>query len=109
MPKELKRLWNDPSATQFATALAGIDDVQTMQNFLLDVMTPNEILEISARLEVARMLRAGKTYVEVIEKTKLSSRTVARISDWLQNGAGGYAAVLDQIKTHHTHTPPARA
>lgn len=98
-------LWATPALQQFAKAVVVIDDVQTLQNFLRDVMTEKELIEISSRLEAASMLQAGKKYAEIIEKTKLSSRTVARISDWMQNGCGGYAAVL----AHHDHTPPARA
>lgn len=93
---------------QLAEVLVAIEDKKTMQNFLRDVMTEKEITEISARLEAARMLSGGDTYVAVTAKTKLSSRTVARISDWMQNGCGGYAASLEIMKVHHSHIPPAR-
>jgi len=102
-------VWETSFARQLAEALVAVDDVTTMQNVLRDVLTEKEIIEVSARLEAARMLRAGKKYTEIIEQTKLSSRTIARISDWMQNGAGGYAAVLNQIEVHHSHIPPARA
>lgn len=102
-------VWETDSAQQLARALAGIADESAMQNFLRDVMTEKEIIEISARLEAARMLQQGKKYTEIIEKTKLSSRTIARISDWMQNGCGGYETALNIISTHHDHIPPARA
>lgn len=79
-----------------------------MQNFLRDVMTEKEIVEISARFEAARMLTEGKKYSEIIAATKLSSRTVARISEWLQNGCNGYQAAL-KTANHHGHISPARA
>lgn len=72
-------------------------------------MTEKEIIEISSRFEAAKMLQQGKKYTEIIEKTKLSSRTVARISDWMQNGCDGYEAALKIVDTHHIHTSPARA
>lgn len=103
-------VWEESYTEQLAWVLTSIGDQQTMQSFLRDVMTEKEILEISARLEAAKMLHAGKSYVEVTDKTKLSSRTVARISDWMRNGTGGYNTVLDQLETvHHSHIPPARA
>jgi TrpR-related protein YerC/YecD len=102
-------VWETASARQFAEAVSAISDVQTMQNFLRDVMTEKEIIEISSRLEAAKMLRQGKKYTEIVEKTKLSSRTVARISDWMQNGCGGYEAALKIVNTHHDHILPARA
>jgi TrpR-related protein YerC/YecD len=92
-----KTVWSSPMARQLAAALTSINDLQTMQNFLRDVLTEKELSEINARLEAAKMLKAGKTYTEITAATKLSSRTVARISSWLQNGAGGYAAVLPRL------------
>ncbi len=102
-------IWESQTTQQLARALINIDEPKTMQNFLLDVMTEKEIIEISARLEAARMLTAGEKYTDIIAKTKLSSRTVARISDWLQNGPGGYKAIIETINTHHSHISPVRA
>lgn len=92
---------------QLAETLTAIADVPTMQAFLRDVMTKKEIIEISARLEAAKMLSEGASYVEIIKRTRLSSRTVARISDWLQNGPGGYQAVISGL--HHGHILPETA
>lgn len=102
-------VWETDIARRFAGVLTAVDDARIMQNFLRDVMTEKEIIEISARLQAAYMLQQGKKYTEIIETTKLSSRTVARISDWMQNGCGGYAAALKLIDTHHGHTSPAGA
>lgn len=93
---------------QLAAALAGINTVSDMQNFLRDLMTEKEIIEMSARLEAARMLRAGKKYVDITEATKLSSRTVARISEWLKNGEGGYEKAISNLENRHSHTSPDR-
>jgi TrpR-related protein YerC/YecD len=94
---------------QLAEVLTAIGDVQTMESFLRDVMTEKEIIEISSRLEAAKMLKAGKKYTEVTERAKLSSRTVARISTWMQNGCGGYETALKIIEDHQGHISPARA
>ncbi len=102
-------IWQTPSPRQFVEVLAAIDDIAMMQNFLRDVMTEKEIIEISSRLQAAIMLQQGKKYTEIIEQTKLSSRTVARIRDWMQNGCGGYQAALTIADAHHSHMPPARA
>jgi TrpR-related protein YerC/YecD len=101
-------IWDISTCKQLASALLSIDDAQTMQSFLRDVMTEKEIIEISARLEAAKMLKAGNKYTDIVAKTKLSSRTVARISDWIKNGNGGYAKVIDQT-SHNAHIPPASA
>ena len=109
MTIESTTLLNSASSKQLVAVLTAITDENTMRNFLRDVMTEKEIIEIAARLEAARMLQAGETYNAIATTTKLSSRTIARISEWLQNGQGGYASAIEQINTHHDHTPPARA
>ena len=109
MSKNTPTIWQSETAQQLAKVLTAINDQQTMQDFLRDVMTEKEITEISAWLEAAKMLQAGKKYTDIVAKTKLSSRTVARISDWLQNGCNGYQAALKAIDPHHSHIPPARA
>ena len=107
MSQDVSKVWKDDKAQQLVEVLLSISDKTTMQNFLRDVMTEKEIIEISARFEAARMLTEGKKYTEIVAKTKLSSRTVARISEWLQNGCNGYQAALNVI--HHDHILPARA
>lgn len=102
-------VWDTETAAQLATVLAAIGDVQVMQNFLRDALTEKEIIEIGARLEAAKMLQQGKKYTEIIEKTKLSSRTIARISGWMQNGSNGYESALTIITLHQSHMSPARA
>lgn len=110
MDTSSSKIWQTDQAKQLARVFVEIDTESDMQSFLRDVMTEKEIAEISARLEAARMLNEGKKYTEIIKKTKLSSRTVARISDWRQNGEGGYKTALNLISAHHhAHLPPARA
>ena len=102
-------IWKSSYAQQLAEVLTTIDSKDTMERFLRDVMTEKEILEMSARLEAARMLSIGEKYTAITATTKLSSRTIARISDWIQNGKGGYKAALQIIASHHDHLPPAHA
>jgi TrpR-related protein YerC/YecD len=107
MSQNVSTIWNDAKAQQLVAALISISDKTTMQNFLRDALTEKEIIEISARFEAARMLTEGKKYTEIVAQTKLSSRTVARISEWLKNGCNGYEAALKSV--HYDHIPPARA
>jgi TrpR-related protein YerC/YecD len=109
MQTSANSVWKTPTTRQLAEVLAAIGDAKDMQNFLCDVMTEKEIIEISARLETAKMLQQGKKYTEIIEKTNLSSRTVARIRDWMQNGEGGYVTALQIANAHHSHVSPVRA
>jgi TrpR-related protein YerC/YecD len=109
MSKDKTTVWRSKPAQQLVEVLLAIDDAGTMQNFLRDVMTEKEIVEISARLEAARMLQAGDKYTDIVARTHLSSRTVARISEWLKDGCNGYQAAIRTVTAHHSHLSPARA
>jgi uncharacterized protein YerC len=97
-------IWNSPSTIQFAKLLANIGDDITMRDILRDVMTESEIIEISSRLEAARLMAMGANYSKIIDATKLSSRTIARISDWVHNGTGGYKIAIETINHHGIST-----
>ena len=102
-------IWQQDITQQFCDVLCTISDRASMQGFLSDVMTEKEINEMSARLQAAKMLKAGSKYTEIIATTGLSSRTVARISDWMQSGNNGYDTALMLLAQHHSHMSPARA
>lgn len=102
-------IWEKELPLKFSESLTKISDLSLMQSFLRDVMTEKEITELSARFEAAKMLSRGEKYTVIIKKTSLSSRTVARISEWLKNGNGGYKQAIELALEHHAHIPPARA
>ena len=101
-------IWESPEAEELTAALLSIDTPELMKSFLRDVMTEKEITEFSKRLKAAKMLIASATYTDVALATGLSSRTIARISDWIKKGNGGYSQVITNLQAHHTHTPPVR-
>ena len=46
------------------------------------------------RFEVARLLQAGTSYMDILEKTGASSATVSRVNRALQYGEGELQAVI---------------
>lgn len=95
MVSSAKPLWSREAFALLRTFLR-LRDVREVQHFLRDLMTEDEIRMIVHRWWVARLLHAGATYRDIAERTGLSSRTIARISTWLQRGEGGYAALLQR-------------
>ncbi len=97
---KIKSVWTNKNTKQLSYVISKISDEKTMQNFLRDVMTAKEIVEIASRLQAAKMLSEKINYAKVITSTKLSSRTVARISNWLKNGCKGYIEAIKIINSH---------
>jgi TrpR-related protein YerC/YecD len=67
-------------------------------NFFEDVCTVSEIKAMAQRLEVARMLKAGYTYMDISEKTGASTATISRVNRCLNYGADGYKTVLERLE-----------
>ena len=82
------------------------DAILTLQNkeecytFFEDVCTVNELLSLSQRYEVARMLRAQKTYLDIAEKTGASTATISRVNRSLNYGNDGYDMVFARTKVN---------
>ena len=66
--------------------------------FFEDICTINELLSLSQRFEVAKMLREQKTYLEIAEKTGASTATISRVNRSLNYGNVGYDRVFDRIE-----------
>ena len=67
-------------------------------NFFEDLCTVNELLSLSQRFEVASMLRAKKTYLEIAEKTGASTATISRVNRSLNYGTDGYELIFERMK-----------
>ena len=58
----------------------------------------NELLSLSQRFEVAAMLKDGKTYLEIAEKTGASTATISRVNRSLNYGNDGYELVFGRME-----------
>lgn len=88
---------NNPDTVALTKAILSLQSPAEARQFLRDLLTEPEILELSARLKAAQLLDEGVRYVDVQKQTGLSSATVARVASWLQTGLGGYRIVLDRL------------
>jgi len=78
-------------------AILKLKDKTECADFFRDLCTHEELVEMSKRWKAARMLSKNKSYIEVSQKTGLSTTTVARVAHWLNNGAGGYKLALKRL------------
>jgi TrpR-related protein YerC/YecD len=80
---------------------AGILSLKTTAEcyqFFSDLCTVSEIKSMAQRLQVADMLRDGKTYIEITEKTGVSTATISRVNRCLEYGSDGYKIVLRRLE-----------
>lgn len=71
-------------------AILTLKNKEECYTFFEDICTVNELLSLSQRYEVAKMLREKKTYLEIAEKTGASTATISRVNRSLNYGNDGY-------------------
>ena len=79
-------------------AILCLENREECYTFFEDVCTINEILSLSQRFEVAKMLKDKKTYLEISEKTGASTATISRVNRSLNYGNDGYEMVFERLK-----------
>lgn len=85
-------------------AILSLKDRDECYTFFEDVCTINEILSLSQRFEVAAMLRSGKTYLEIAEKTGASTATISRVNRSLNYGNDGYDMVFKRLNANESES-----
>ena len=66
-------------------------------SFFADLCTVNELLSLSQRFEVAKMLMDKRTYLDISEKTGASTATISRVNRSLNYGNDGYEMVFARM------------
>lgn len=91
-----KKLKTD-EITQLYESILQLNSIEECEAFFEDICTIKELLAISQRLEVAKMLREHRTYLDIAEKTGASTATISRVNRSLIYGNDGYDLVLDRV------------
>ena len=79
-------------------AILNLQNKEECYLFFEDVCTVNELLSLSQRFEVAKMLRDKRTYLEISEQTGASTATISRVNRSLNYGRDGYELVFKRIE-----------
>ena len=79
-------------------AILSLQNREECYTFFEDVCTVNELLSLSQRFEVAKMLRDQKTYLDIAEKTGASTATISRVNRSLNYGNDGYDMVFKRME-----------
>ena len=79
-------------------AVLKLENVEECYQFFEDVCTINELLSLSQRFEVAKMLTENKTYLEIAEQTGASTATISRVNRSLNYGNDGYQMLFSRME-----------
>ena len=80
-------------------AVLELESIDECYKFFEDIATITELKAISQRIQVAKMLKEKRVYIEIAEVTGASTATISRVNKCLNYGHGGYDLVLDRINS----------
>ena len=86
---------NNEEYRELLRAIVKLSSEEQAEKFLEDVCTIKELEAMSQRLQVARLLKEGRNYLEVSRLTGASTATISRVNKCLMYGSGGYSIVLE--------------
>jgi len=93
---ELEKL-NDPYVDMLFDAILLLENRDECYRFFEDICTIGEVQSMAQRLQVAKMLKEGRTYTEIAQETGASTATISRVKRFLYYGANGYNTILDRL------------
>lgn len=91
-----------PAVDHLLDAILELRTKEECYNFFEDLCTVKELLSLSQRFEVATMLRDGRTYLDIAEKTGASTATISRVNRSLSYGSDGYELIFQRLENKDT-------
>ena len=88
----------DRQTDELFRSILSLESVEECYRYFEDLCTIKEIQALGQRLEVARQLDEGCSYMRVGEVTGASSATIGRVKRCLNYGSGGYRLILNRMR-----------
>lgn len=90
-------IFHTESAKLLIDALMTLKTEDEYAAFLEDLLTTKEMLDISQRIMVAKLLTEKKIYNQIAEETGASSATISRVNRAFSYGKDGYKTVFERL------------
>ena len=90
--------YDKESLKELYRAIASLQTEEECATFFEDLCTIKETLDMSQRLQAAKMLREGVNYQTIVKQVGISTATISRVSRCIQFGSGGYEIALNRLK-----------
>ena len=88
---------------EFYKAVLLLKTIDDCDDFFEDICTINELKVIAQRLHVAKLLKKGTTFNEIVKLTGASTTTISRVNRSLQYGSGAYKKILDSLEAEENN------
>ncbi len=79
-------------------AILSLKTREECYRFFEDVCTINELKAVEQRLQVAKMLKQKRTYLDIASTTGASTATISRVNRALNYGSDGYDIAFERVE-----------
>lgn len=86
---------------EFYSMVALLKSRDQVKRFFKDLLTLSEIVMISRRIQIAKMLLEGYTHEMIRTKLKVGLNNICQVEKWLNNGFGGYKEMIGEYKNKY--------
>lgn len=94
------RLSKSEQESLFYDLIHALMEVKTAEEaslFIQDLLTKQELYNLSKRLRIAKLLLSGKTYEEIEKQVHVSHATIAKIGVWLSDRGEGFRSIVRKL------------
>lgn len=88
----------DKDLDLIADTVVKLNGHKQISDFLEDLLTKEEIIDLAQRLKIAKSILGDKTYDQITDKVNTSSATVSRIGQAIKYGKGSFAKIFKSHK-----------
>lgn len=71
---------------------------KNLTNFVEDLFSQEETLDLAQRLKIAKLILEGKTYEEIAAEIPVSTSTISKIGQVIKFGKGGFTLLQNTTK-----------
>jgi len=82
-------------------AFRSIKSTEESALFLQDILTANEIKNLSVRLRIAKLLLSGEKQRDISADLKVSIATVTKVNTWLNQKGEGFKQIVSRLPTKY--------
>ena len=90
------------------SAILKLETLDEAYKFFEDLCTVPEVKSLAQRLAVAKMLKDGWVYADVVSKTGASTATISRVSRSLNYGCNGYDIAFERMTAEEFGLLPSK-
>ncbi|MBQ7486714.1 MAG: helix-turn-helix domain-containing protein [Clostridia bacterium] len=90
-------LKHDEQTDELFRSILALNSVDECYLYFEDLCTNREIRDFGQRLEIARLISEGKSYLQAAQILGVSSATIGRVKRCLDYGNGGYQMMIKRL------------